>query len=139
MTRLGFALSMLALVAAASWAYHINYRTKTAMGRIDTLRAQIAAEREAGEVLRIEWAYLNAPDRLARLVAMSNDRLGLVPMGPGHFDEVAAIPFRPPAPPAMASVTVQDSGSEPVTTENTPMALAFTPLPPPRPVSWRGQ
>ena len=139
MTRLGFALSMLALVAAASWAYHINYRTKTTMGRIDTLRAQIAAEREAGEVLRIEWAYLNAPDRLARLVAMSNDRLGLVPMGPGHFDEVAAIPFRPPAPSAMTSAIVQVAGPEPVTAEITSVALAFAPLPPPRPISWRGQ
>lgn len=139
MTRLGFAISMLALVAAASWAYHINYRTKTAMGRIDTLRAQIAGEREAGEVLRIEWAYLNAPDRLARLVAMSNDRLGLVPMGPGHFDEVAAIPFRPPVAPAVAPVAVLISGSGLAATEHNPVALAFAPLPPPRPASWRGQ
>ena len=99
MSRLGFALAMLAVVAAAAWAYNVNYQTKMALGRIDGLRAEIAAEREAVEVLRVEWAYLNAPDRLARLVAMNNDRLDLVPMGPQHFDEVAAVPFPPnPAP-----------------------------------------
>ena len=66
MTRLGFALSMIAVVATAAWAYHVNYRTKTVLGQVDRLRSQIAAEREAVEVLRVEWAYLNAPARLAR-------------------------------------------------------------------------
>jgi hypothetical protein len=95
MNRFGFALSMFAVVATAAWAYHVNYRTKTVLGQVDRLRSQIAAEREGVEVLRVEWAYLNAPDRLARLVALHNDRLGLEPMGPQHFDEVAAIPFPP--------------------------------------------
>ena len=91
MTRLGFALSMIAVVATAAWAYHINYRTKTTLGVVDRLRGQIAAEREAVEVLRVEWAYQNAPERLTRLVVLHNDLLGLEPMGPLHFDEVAAI------------------------------------------------
>lgn len=101
MSRLGFALAMLGVVAAAAWTYHINYETKQALTRVDRLRAEIAAEREAVEVLRVEWAYLNAPDRLARLVARNNDRLGLVPMDPGHFGDVAAVPF-PPRPPLSA-------------------------------------
>ncbi|HUF87318.1 MAG TPA: cell division protein FtsL [Thermohalobaculum sp.] len=101
MSRLGFALAMAAVVAAAAWTYHVNYQTKTALNRVDRLRAAIAAEREAVEVLRVEWAYLNAPDRLARLVAMNNDRLGLVPLSPQHFDEAAAVPF-PPRPPLAA-------------------------------------
>ena len=32
MTRLGFTLSMIAVVATATWAYHVNYRTKTTLG-----------------------------------------------------------------------------------------------------------
>jgi cell division protein FtsL len=93
MNRLGFALAMFAVVASAAWAYHINYRTKTALARVDALREQISAEREALEVLRVEWAYLNAPDRLADLVRRQNKMLGLVPLSPANFDEVASIPY----------------------------------------------
>ena len=112
MTRLGFALAMAAVVAAAAWAYNVNYKTKMALGRVDDLRAEIAAEREAAEVLRVEWAYLNAPDRLARLVALNNDRLDLVPMNPGHFDEVAAVPF-PPNPALQPSAETPDAAPDP--------------------------
>ena len=141
MTRLGFALSMIAVVATAAWAYNVNYRTKTTLGRIDRLRGQIAAEREAVEVLRVEWAYLNAPDRLARLVARHNDQLGLEPIGPQHFDEVAAVPFPPrtpgPAPDAATPQIVAQTVvviSEPVPLVSGPMPM---PMPMPRPVGWR--
>ncbi len=150
MTRLGFALSMIAVVATATWAYHVNYRTKTTLGRVDRLRGQIAAEREAVEVLRVEWAYLNAPERLARLVARHNDLLGLEPMGPQHFDEVAAIPFRPRAPapaadPASGDAAPETGAPEPgilpgiltvvVISESVPPVSG--PVPVPRPVGWR--
>ncbi len=137
MTRFGFALSMIAVVATAAWAYHVNYRTKTTLGRVDGLRSQIAAEREAVEVLRVEWAYLNAPDRLARLVALNNDHLGLVPMGPQHFDEVAAIPFPPrtpePAPDDIALV----AEAETVVVISEPVPPVSGPVPMPRPARWR--
>lgn len=136
MNRLGFAFSVIAVVASATWAYHINYQTKTALGRIDKLRNQIAAEREAAEVLRVEWAYLNAPERLARLVELTNDRLKLEPMGPQGFDEVAVIPF-PPRNPSPGS----DPGFEPepvfVIMEPVPMTAGRVPMPAPRPVGWR--
>ncbi len=137
MTRFGFALSMIAVVATAAWAYHVNYRTKTALGEVDRLRSQIAAEREAVEVLRVEWAYLNAPDRLARLVAQHDDQLGLEPMGPQQFDEVAAIPFPPrtpgPAPDGVAPV--REVEMVVVISEQVPPVSG--PVPIPRPVGWR--
>ena len=137
MTRFGFALSMIAVVATAAWAYHVNYRTKTALGQVDRLRSQIAAEREAVEVLRVEWAYLNAPDRLARLVAQHDDLLGLEPMGPQHFDEVAAIPFPPrtpgPAPDGVAPVREVEM----VVVISEQMPPVSGPVPMPRPVGWR--
>ena len=139
MNRLGFALSMIAVVASAAWAYHINYRTKTAFGRVDQLRSQIAAEREAVEVLRVEWAYLNAPDRLARLVKLHNDRLGLVPMGPQGFDEVAAIPFPPriPRPGHVAAAPEIEVEPDLVFTEQVPLVVGRVPMPMPRPTNWR--
>ena len=137
MTRLGFALSMIAVVATAAWAYHVNYRTKTVLGQVDRLRSQIAAEREAVEVLRVEWAYLNAPDRLARLVAQHNDLLRLEPMGPQHFDEVAAIPFPPPTPgPGPTDVALaREAEMVVVISESVPPVSG--PVPMPRPVGWR--
>lgn len=158
MKRLGFALAMLAVVAAAAWAYNVNYQTKMARARVDRLHARIAAEREALEVLRVEWAYLNAPDRLARLVAQNNDRLDLVPMGPQHFGEVAAIPFPPNPPPqpsaeperaapALVEVTPEaEAGTAGQTAPEPPLvvsertaAVGGVPLPAPRPASWRAQ
>ncbi|MEE8455744.1 MAG: cell division protein FtsL [Limibaculum sp.] len=139
MTRFGFALSMIAVVATAAWAYHVNYRTKTTLGQVDRLRSQIAAEREAVEVLRVEWAYLNAPARLARLVAQHNDRLGLEPMGPQQFDEVAAIPF-PPRTPGTAPddvAPVREAEMVVVISESVPPVSG--PVPMPRPAGWRSE
>ena len=130
MTRLGFAISMVALVATASWAYHINYRTKMALERVDKLRAQIAAEREATGVLEIEWAYLNAPDRLTRLVELNNDRLGLAPLNALHFDDVTSIPFPPPLLEQQlilpSSIVI---GPGPVVHEPSSNTLATAPMP----------
>ena len=148
MSRLGFALALLAVVAAAAWAYHVNYETKTALARVDRLHERIAAEREAVEVLRVEWAYLNAPDRLVRLVAMNNDRLDLVPMGPHHFDEVASVPFPPrPLPRAPGEAAEPGSAETPAEPPEPPLVIservapvyAAVPLPQPRPASWRRQ
>ena len=139
MTRSGFALSILAVVATAAWAYHMNYRTKTALGQVDRLRSQIAAEREAVEVLRVEWAYLNAPDRLARLVALHNDRLGLGPIGPLHFDQVAAIPF-PPRTTSSAPGNVARQAERQmvvVISESVAPVIGPVPMPIPRPAGWR--
>jgi len=92
MTRAAFALSMLAVVAAAAWSYHVNYRTDAALDRLEALRAQIRAEQARIAVLEVEWAHLNAPDRLARLVERHNDRLMLIPLAPDHFDRAANAP-----------------------------------------------
>jgi hypothetical protein len=139
MNRLGLALSVLAVVISAAWAYHINYNTKTALGRVDKLRSQIAAEREAVEVLRVEWAYLNAPERLARLVAMNNDRLGLEPMAPQGFDEVATIPYPPRSPqPGTDDLTPADQPFPLlVFSEQAPLVAERVPMPAPRPAVWK--
>lgn len=140
MTRLGFALSMIALVAVASWAYHINYRTKLSLGRIDKLRAQIAAEREAVEVLRVEWAFLNSPNRLTRLVLLNTENLGLVPMSPQHFDDVAVIPYgvpdAHPLPKLPDTVEVAPKAEFP---PSQAAVVAMATLPIPRPAAWRAQ
>lgn len=90
------ALGLVATVAV--WAYRVNYETLNALDRVSDLHSQIAREREAIAVLRAEWAYLNAPDRLARLSLMHDAELGLAPMGPDHFAETQMVAFPPPPP-----------------------------------------
>lgn len=86
-----------ALVAlTAFWTYRINYAAQEAGDRVTRLRNQIAREREALVVLRAEWAFLNAPDRLARLVARHGVTLDLAPMAGRHFATLADLPPIPP-------------------------------------------
>ncbi|MEM9763410.1 MAG: hypothetical protein AAF968_13010 [Pseudomonadota bacterium] len=96
MSRLGFALSVLAIVAIAAWAYNVNYRTGEALARVETLRSEIARTREDVQVLHVEWAWLNTPERLARLVAVHQDKLALGPMVPERFGDAQQVPFPPP-------------------------------------------
>lgn len=139
MNRIGMFLLVLAVVGSAAWAYHINYKTRNALDRVDVLRRQIAAEREAIEVLRVEWSYLNAPDYLAALVERHNEDLELQPMGPGVFDEVAAIPFPPREPFGMSpDDSVPDVIPEDaiIVSERQPLVAGGVPMPLPRPASW---
>lgn len=95
-------LSAAVLVAVcATWAYRVNYATQEALNRLGDLRTEIAAEREALSVLNAEWAYLNRPDRLAALVAGPGAGLGLVPLAPEQFGEVATVAY-PPEPEPVA-------------------------------------
>jgi hypothetical protein len=102
--RAALYLSAVVLVAVcATWAYRVNYATQEALNRLADLRAEIAAEREALSVLNAEWAYLNRPDRLAALVAGPGAELGLAPLTPEQYGDVAVVAFPPePAPPADA-------------------------------------
>ncbi|MEM1345515.1 MAG: cell division protein FtsL [Pseudomonadota bacterium] len=117
MNRIGFALSMLVVVAVAAWAYHVNYRTSEALRAVAALESAIAAEHERLQVLSVEWAHLNAPERLKRLV-QEHPSLGLVPLEPEHFGEVATIPYPPRRPLAPESPVQPD----------TPLTEAGTPL-----------
>lgn len=92
MSRAAFALSMLVVLAVAGWAYHVNYRTGEMLERVRALEAEIARERARLDVLRVEWAHLNRPARLRRLVAEHNDRLALMPLSAEHFATAAEAP-----------------------------------------------
>ena len=80
-------------------------------------------------VLQADWAYLNAPERLERLVAENASRLGLKPIIPERFAELSEID--PPQP---------DDGMEPVAIiglDEIKPRLGAAPPPSPRPVGLR--
>ena len=125
MIRHGLALLALLIIAIAGWAYNVNYNTMTALDRVSDLRRQIGAEREALQVLRVEWAYLNSPERLARLVEQFEPQLGLVPLMPEALKHAALVPFpeRGVAPVEDIVPIIDRSG--------------LVPVPAARPAAWR--
>ena len=92
------------VVVCATWAYRVNYATQEALGRVADLRAELTSEREAIAVLNAEWEYLNRPDRLARLVEVNRQALGLEELAPAQFGEVANAPFPPEPQDALAAL-----------------------------------
>ena len=93
-------LCALALVLIfATWAYQVNYRTKSEMDYVSTLQREIAQERQTLAVLRAEWAYLNRPERLRVLVEMNFADLRLMPLHSEHFAAIGDVAMpRPPIP-----------------------------------------
>ncbi len=118
MKRHAFALLGLAIIAVAAWTYNVNYNTRTTLDRVSLLRDQIVKEREVLRVLRVEWAYLNAPGRLESLVIRHNDKLRLVAVTPDMMGEVSDPPYVPDE-------------------EDVRVAGGGIPIPRARPVNWK--
>ncbi|MFS4437320.1 cell division protein FtsL [Paracoccaceae bacterium GXU_MW_L88] len=88
-TIAGFVL----MVAAAAWAYSENYRTRAAMDDLRQIETGLEREQEKIRMLEAEWAFLNRPERLIRLVNRYQGELGLQPLHPSQFGAVANVPF----------------------------------------------
>ncbi|MEM7190679.1 MAG: cell division protein FtsL [Pseudomonadota bacterium] len=121
------ALLVLMIIAIAGWAYNVNYNTLTTLDRVAELRTKIAEQRESIQVLRVEWAYLNAPDRLARLVEEHNDQLGLAPLTPEALQHAAVVPYLKPGEALSESLTSS------LVSEFGPRQRGGIPIPAPRP------
>ncbi len=91
-----YALSFLAVMGLAFWAYRENYATQDALRNVDRLQNEIADLRDELAMQKAEWAYLNRPDRIRELAAISFDKLGLLPMEPEQFGDAKDIPYPPP-------------------------------------------
>ncbi|OYX23799.1 MAG: hypothetical protein B7Z10_10480 [Rhodobacterales bacterium 32-66-7] len=75
------------------------------------MQREILVLREALAVQRVEWAYLNRPDRLRALAAANFDRLQLLPMEPHQFGTPGEVAYPGPALPTI-SQPVEIQGTE---------------------------
>lgn len=88
-------IGLCGLTAVIFWTYNTNYQTRQAFDRLDALRGEIAAEGEAIRVLSVEWAWLNRPERLRRLIADHEESLRLTHLRADHFAAADTVPFPP--------------------------------------------
>lgn len=93
MRPLVYVLSFLAVLGLGFWAYREHYQTREALGEVNSLQREIADLREALNLQRAEWAYLNRPDRLRELSTLNFDRLGLMPLQPEQFGDIASVAY----------------------------------------------
>lgn len=126
MIRHGIAMLVLAIIAIAGWAYNVNYNTMTALDRVSELRRDIAAEHEALQVLRVEWAWLNSPERLNRLAKQYEPQLGLIPLTPAALKHAALVPFPDADEGEAEAVPIIDR-------------TGLIPVPAARPAAWRDE
>jgi hypothetical protein len=99
-----YLLTVLAVIGLATWAYRENHLTQQAMNTRTSLEREIARLEAEISVQRVEWAYLNRPDRLRALVDLNFAELKLVPITADHFGEIGDIAY--PAPQAKLQVGV---------------------------------
>ena len=67
------------------WAYKTNYESRAASQRVKDLEKSIVSANKVAKILNAEWAHLNSPDRLRKLVEYYFLELKLTPIDPDDF------------------------------------------------------
>ena len=67
------------------WAYKINYESRAANQRVKVLEDAILSLNKEVKILNAEWAHLNSPERLRKLVEYYFLELRLNPINPDDF------------------------------------------------------
>ena len=80
-----FAIVIISTFGLGSWAYKINYEVRAASQRVKGLEKSILSAKKESKILKAEWAHLNSPDRLRKLVEYYFLELRLTPINPDDF------------------------------------------------------
>ena len=67
------------------WSYKINYESRAADERVKELKKSILSARKEIKILNVEWAHLNSPERLRKLLEYYFLELRLTPINPDDF------------------------------------------------------
>ena len=88
------ASSVLAVALALS-IYPIENQVRQLERRLADLDGDLLANRQAIQVLKAEWSYLNRPERLQALAARHVEAIALAPVSPDQIVTFAELPDRP--------------------------------------------
>lgn len=91
MKSISYIFITISVICLAFWAYHESFKAKSALDLIKTVKSEINHAQEKLSVLRVEWAYLNRPDRLRALADLNFDKLMLIDLNTKHFGELSNI------------------------------------------------
>lgn len=92
MIRVASVVIILLMVGTAVGLYRFKEHSADQAERIQSLRAQIASERERISLLQAEWTYLNQPDRIQDL---STRHLELERIKAAQIGTIESLPMRP--------------------------------------------
>ncbi len=98
---------VLTVFVCAVWAYQENIKTRASIKQLEDVERQIARETNRIEMLRAEWAYLNRPARLERLVAMIGGDPVLTPIADTRFGAISQIELRPVVEPGFVALDLR--------------------------------
>ena len=100
MKRLAVPVCIAAALAMAAILFHVKQEVRELERELRLVNGAILGHREAIQVLRSEWSYLNQPDRIAEL---AKRHLDMRPFAPDQVIRLADIPFRAPPADAVAA------------------------------------
>lgn len=128
MIKLLHIIAIGALVSSAVYAYSIKYETTLATEHLQKLKGKTQRERDAIQVLKAEWQFLNRPDRVQML---AERHLDLQPFVVTQVVKPSDIPNRGPKVDAIGR-KLEDLGlGLPTETPRNTKAGATTPGPMP--------
>ena len=80
-----FSIVVASTFSLGLWAYKTNYESRAASQRVKDLEKSILSANKEVKILNAEWAYLNTPDRLRKLVEYYFLELRLTPINPDDY------------------------------------------------------
>lgn len=82
------------MLSTAGFTYTTKHEAENRMARIRQLEAEIAAEKDAIDVLRADWSLLTQPARLQRLTKVYREELALQTIGAEQIAGFESLPER---------------------------------------------
>ena len=73
------------LIVVSVWAYNVNYKVRATIKVVNYLSSEIEQKESRIKLLKAEWAYLNRPERLNRLITIHFSELGLIPLSHENY------------------------------------------------------
>jgi len=80
--------------ASAFWAYAENSATRRSETKLKGITTEIQQGHDRIALLKVEFAYLNRPDRIAALVNINFDDLKLIELTDTRFGDINQISLR---------------------------------------------